>query len=182
MEYSNHYEEHPALSPPKSQFSPHVEEFSSPSSYSSPKRRGMRVTSTTHLGLTVLAFFVGIVILVLSAHAIAVFNDTYLGADFLLPLWPGTFNLGPSIAVLVCGGVVIVSALGVVVASKVPAVCLLNSLHIHSLPVDYGSLFSLLDPLFRRLYCRCHPSPTLGPCGSHYGHGVLLRCQHVAYS
>ncbi|KHO00815.1 uncharacterized protein MAM_01593 [Metarhizium album ARSEF 1941] len=69
-------------------------------------------------GLTALALVAGIAVLGLSADALSVYNATYLPADFLLPLWPENFDIGPTTSLV--AGSAMVTAMNAVslVASK----------------------------------------------------------------
>jgi len=60
-------------------------------------------------GLTIVALLAGVTILGVSADALAVYNATNIGQDFLLPLWPDNFNLRPTVA-LVAGSAIVVVA------------------------------------------------------------------------
>jgi len=86
------------------------------------KTSSSRVLEAVRLGLTVLAFFVAIVIVGTSADNLKVYNQTHVSDDFQLPLWPFNFNLGPTIALVACGAIMIVSSAVSIAVSKVPSV------------------------------------------------------------
>jgi hypothetical protein len=69
-----------------------------------------RVLEAGRMGLSILAFVAAIVILGTSAHNLKIYNDTHVPNDYLLPLWPFDFNLGPSIALVACGTLMTVAA------------------------------------------------------------------------
>lgn len=76
----------------------------------------LRVTMTT------LSLIAGVVMLGLSADTLAVYNATYLPAEYLLPLWPENFDLGPTKA-LVAGGAVVTAMNAVsLLASKTQSI------------------------------------------------------------
>lgn len=111
----------------KSQFSPEISSYpSSPTSYTRapPKpSTAQRATSSAHQGLNILILFIGLTIVATQAAAVAVFRQTYNPASLrVLALWPAKFDLGPSIAVLVAGSVVVIGSAAVLVVSKVPSV------------------------------------------------------------
>jgi hypothetical protein len=81
-----------------------------------------RLIDGARLGLTVLALAAGLTILGLSADTIAVYHATYVPEDWFLQLWPSNFDMGPSIALVVGGALVIVANLVSLVAGKIPTV------------------------------------------------------------
>ena len=58
------------------------------------------------IAVTSLALVAAIVILGVSAHSLAVYEQTHLPSDFLLPLWPKEFDIRPTNA-LIAGGVIV---------------------------------------------------------------------------
>jgi len=81
-----------------------------------------RVLESVRLGLIVLTFLMALTILGTSGDALAVYNRTHISSDFLLPLWPVDFNLGPTIALVAGGSIVLVSSAISLAGSKTPAV------------------------------------------------------------
>ncbi|KAL5598881.1 hypothetical protein BROUX41_003798 [Berkeleyomyces rouxiae] len=59
-------------------------------------------------GLNLLSLAIAVAMLGLSAKNLHVYNQTHLAADFLLPLWPASFNIRPAVAMVVVGAVVTV--------------------------------------------------------------------------
>lgn len=95
------------------------------------KRPGpSRVLEAARLGLTVFAFFVAVIIVGASGHNLKIYNDTHVSDEFQLPLWPFDFNLGPSIALVACGSIMIVSTIASLLVSKVPSVGLITPLFV----------------------------------------------------
>jgi hypothetical protein len=81
-----------------------------------------RVLDAVRLGLTVLALAVSIVIVGTSANNLKVYRQTHMDPDWQLNLWPQEFNLGPSIALVVCGSVMLLASVLGLAGDKVPAV------------------------------------------------------------
>jgi len=109
----------------KSQFSPDYNDSSEFETREDGERlpsRSMRLVESARLGLSVLTLLMGISILSTSADAIAVFNKTHVSEDFLLPLWPFNFNLGPSIAIVTGGAVIVVSSAIAILAGRIPVI------------------------------------------------------------
>ncbi|GKU02469.1 hypothetical protein FLAG1_02196 [Fusarium langsethiae] len=79
-----------------------------------------RLIDGARLGLTVLALAAGLTILGLSADTIAVYHATYVPEDWFLQLWPSNFDMGPSIALVVGGALVVVANLVSLIAGKIP--------------------------------------------------------------
>ncbi|KFY00546.1 hypothetical protein V490_01306 [Pseudogymnoascus sp. VKM F-3557] len=88
-----------------------------------------RVLEAGRMGLSILALASAIGILATSAHNLKIYNDTHVSNEFLLPLWPFEFNLGPSIALVACGSIMIVAATASLLAGKIPAFRYNTSIH-----------------------------------------------------
>jgi hypothetical protein len=95
----------------KPDFQSGFEEFEAPPSLDEKTGGTARRIESVRLGLTVLAL-------------LAVYNQTHLGQDFLLPLWPSDFNIGPNIALIACGAIVILASAVSLLISKVQYVSL----------------------------------------------------------
>ena len=78
-----------------------------------------RVLDTARLGLTVLALCLSILIVGTSADNLKTYNETHVADDFHLPLWPFEFNLGPSIALVACGSLMLVVSMRAIAGAKV---------------------------------------------------------------
>ncbi len=87
-----------------------------------------RIIESVRLGLTLLVLLCGITILGTTADALSVYNKTHLGQEFHLSLWPPavTFDIRPTVAMIVTRAVVIVASAGTIGLSRVPTVCFLN--------------------------------------------------------
>lgn len=81
-----------------------------------------RLLEAVRLGLTVIGFFIAIVIVGTSANNLQIYNQTHLSEEFQLPLWPFDFNLGPTIALVACGAIMMGSSITSLLVSKVPSV------------------------------------------------------------
>lgn len=81
-----------------------------------------RALEASRMGLSIIALASAVGILATSAHNLKIYNDTHVANDFLLPLWPFEFNLGPSIALVACGSIMIVAAMTSLLAGKIPSV------------------------------------------------------------
>lgn len=81
-----------------------------------------RALEAVRMGLSILALASAVGILATSAHNLKIYNDTHVSNEFLLPLWPFEFNLGPSIALVACGSIMIVAATMSLLAGKIPSV------------------------------------------------------------
>lgn len=86
------------------------------------KTSSSRLLEAVRLGLSVLALFVAVVIVGTSAYNLKVYNQTHVSEDFQLPLWPFNFNLGPTIALVACGAIMIVSNAVSIAVSKLSSV------------------------------------------------------------
>lgn len=81
-----------------------------------------RIAESIRLALTVLTLLMAISIVGMTANSLSVYNQTHVASDFLLPLWPAQFNLGPTISLVTGGSIIILSSAISLIASKVPAV------------------------------------------------------------
>ena len=96
-----------------------------------------RVLEAVRSGLSILALVIAVIILGTSAGNLKTYNDTHVPNDFLLPLWPFDFNLGPSIALVACSTIMLAAAAASLASGKVPSVC---SLTLSSIPPTNPSL------------------------------------------
>lgn len=90
---------------------------------SSAHKRSNLITSI-NTGLTVLALLSAITIVGTSADTIQVYNTTSVGEGRFLSMWPNEFDLRPTVALVVCGAIILVASALSLVASKVNLVCL----------------------------------------------------------
>lgn len=87
----------------------------------STRARIFRLLDATRVALTLLSLAFGIVILGVSANALMVYNDTHLGEEFNLPLWPLAMNVNPLVSMVAAGSVIVASKAVVLLVSKVNA-------------------------------------------------------------
>jgi len=99
-----------------------AQEFEAPSVEQQKTAKLARVVESARLGLTVLALLAAITIVGTAADALAVYNTTHLGHEYLLPLWPTEFNIQPSVALVTCGTIIIIASAVSLVVSKIPAI------------------------------------------------------------
>jgi hypothetical protein len=105
----------------KPEFTPEVSDFEGHEG----QRRNFgtaRIAESIRLGLTVLTLLMAMSIVGTTADSLAVYNKTHIADDFLLPLWPVQFNLGPTVALVTGGSIIMLSNIMSLVGSKVPAV------------------------------------------------------------
>ncbi|OAA44844.1 hypothetical protein NOR_03598 [Metarhizium rileyi] len=72
--------------------------------------------------LTILALVVSVVILGLSADTLSVYHATHLPADFLLPLWPESFDIRPTTSLVAGSAIVTAMNLLSLLASKTTSI------------------------------------------------------------
>lgn len=107
----------------KPQYTSDVEEFDT---RTAGQRNGLgmaRMVESARLGLTVLALLMGTTIVATSADALGVYNNTHLSQEFFLPLWPNEFDVRPSVALIACGTIILLTSAISLALSKVPSVC-----------------------------------------------------------
>lgn len=74
-----------------------------------PLLRTLHLADGARTALTAVGLLAGLSILGVSADALAAYRDTHLPAEFHLPLWPEDFNAGPTVALVVCSTIIVVS-------------------------------------------------------------------------
>ena len=84
--------------------------------------RAIRLVDSARIGLTGLALLCGLAVLGTSADTLAVYNATHLPREFNLPLWPDNFDLRPTIALVACSVVVVLSSAVSLLFSEVQTV------------------------------------------------------------
>jgi len=88
-----------------------------------PQKSGAsRMIESVGLGLTVLALLSSITIVGTAGDTLGVYNKTTLGSEFPLALWPREFDLRPTIVLVTCGAIVMLSSIALLIATKVPAI------------------------------------------------------------
>lgn len=98
------------------------QEFDTPGAVSQKDVRNLRTIETARLGLTVLGLLAGVIIMGVSADTLYIYNTTHLGPDYFLALWPSTFDIRPTTALVVCGTIVFVTSAISLLSSKTVAV------------------------------------------------------------
>ncbi|KAL7795745.1 hypothetical protein V8C37DRAFT_27297 [Trichoderma ceciliae] len=93
------------------------------------KLRLINIVHSSRLALTILALAAGITVLGVSANGLLVYHETYLPADFYLPLWPSRFDLRPTSALIAGGVLVVVANIVSLFFSKIQALRSLTGLH-----------------------------------------------------
>lgn len=81
--------------------------------------RALNFLDAARNGLTLLALCSSITILGVSADALAVYDQTHVRAEFMLPLWPDDFDLRPTTTLVACSAIVILANIVSLVGSKV---------------------------------------------------------------
>ncbi len=107
----------------KPEFTPEVSDFEG---HDEPRRSlgKARIVESARLGLTLFTLLMAMSIVGTTADSLAVYNKTHIADNFLLPLWPVEFNLGPTISLVTGGSIIILSNTMSLIGSKVPAVSL----------------------------------------------------------
>lgn len=83
----------------------------------------LKLVDAARIGITTLALLCGIVILGLSGDAISVYNSTRMSdAAGWLSIWPASFDLRPTVALVVGSCIVTIANLAGLLCSKVPHV------------------------------------------------------------
>ncbi|POR37189.1 Uncharacterized protein TPAR_02669 [Tolypocladium paradoxum] len=85
------------------------------------KARMVAMVHSLRVAMTVLALAAGITILGLSGNSLAVYKNTYVPDDYLLPLWPESFDIRPTTALVVGSAIVTVANVMSLCASKTPS-------------------------------------------------------------
>lgn len=75
------------------------------------KIKAIRAVDSARVTTTLLALFMGMCVLGTSANTLRVYDDTRLGPDNYLSLWPDEFNIRPTVALVVGSAIVLVSNL-----------------------------------------------------------------------
>jgi hypothetical protein len=111
-----------------------AQEFDAPPSIHQQKTEKLaRVVESARLGLTVLALLSAITIVATAGDALAVYNTTHLSQEYLLPLWPMDFNMGPSVALVTCASIIVVASAASLLVSKVSAVSIFRAMALANL-------------------------------------------------
>lgn len=98
----------------------------------------IRLVEAARLGLTVFALLSAVVIVGTSAETLGVYNKTHVGGGFFLSVWPQNFDIRPTIALVTCGAIIVLTSAISLAVSKAPM--------IRSKPLVHTSM-SFLAPL-----------------------------------
>lgn len=74
------------------------------------KIKTLGLLDTVRTALTAVTLLSAVSILAVSADALSVYQATHLPNDFLLPLWPTDFNIRPTLALVICSAIVVVTS------------------------------------------------------------------------
>ncbi|PNY24713.1 Uncharacterized protein TCAP_05353 [Tolypocladium capitatum] len=85
------------------------------------KARMVGMVHSLRVTMTLLALAAGITMLGLSGNSLAVYRTTYVPDDYLLPLWPESFDVRPTTALVVGSAVVTVANVMSLCASQTPS-------------------------------------------------------------
>lgn len=82
----------------------------------------LKMTDAARISITALALFCGITILGLSADALSVYNMTNLDDNSWISLWPTSFDMRPTVALVIGSTIVMFANIAGLLCSKVPHV------------------------------------------------------------
>lgn len=82
--------------------------------------RTFRMIDAVRISITALALLCGITIMGLSADAIRVYNTTRLEGSPLLSVWPDSFDMQPTVALVAGSSLVVLASIAALLCSKVP--------------------------------------------------------------
>jgi hypothetical protein len=86
------------------------------------KMRTIRAVDSARLGTTALALLMCLTVLGISANTLRVYQETHVGAEFLLPLWPDEFNVRPTVSLVVGSSIALVGNIIALCFSQIGAV------------------------------------------------------------
>ncbi|KND92659.1 hypothetical protein TOPH_02495 [Tolypocladium ophioglossoides CBS 100239] len=85
------------------------------------KARIIAMVHNLRVAMTALALAAGISILGLSGNSLAVYKNTYVPDDYLLPLWPESFDIRPTTALVVGSAIATVVNVMSLCTSEIPS-------------------------------------------------------------
>jgi hypothetical protein len=115
----------------KQEIDAEITSFEAPPTSEHPAMRNSHrsnVVTSINTGLTVVALLSAMTIVGTSADTISVYNTTSVGKGHFLSMWPNEFDLRPTVALVVCGSIILVASVLSLVASRINAVRLPLSL------------------------------------------------------
>lgn len=121
-----------------------------------------KLIDAARVSITALALLCGVTILGLSADAIRVYNTTRLEGSPLLSVWPDSFDMQPTVALVAGSSLVILANTAALLCSKVPRVSCHVLYLIGTPPSD-----QLADPpsVAPKQHPRPHPRDVCRACG-----------------
>lgn len=102
--------------------SSHFEIDPSNDGYLHKQAKTVAMLDAARIGITTLALLAGLTVLGLAGNTLSVYNNTRLEEAGWLSLWPAVFDLRPTVALVVGGGIVTLANIAGLVCSKVPHV------------------------------------------------------------
>ena len=112
------------LSFKKPQLDPEINSFEAPPTLETHpamrhSQKKSNLITSVNTGLTVLALLSAMTIVGTSADTIQVYNTTAVGEGRFLSMWPNEFDLRPTVALVVCGAIILVGSVLSLVVGKV---------------------------------------------------------------
>lgn len=105
----------------KSEFTTDFQEFDTPD-HNAKSAKLTRTIGSVNLGLTVLALLASVTILGTAGDTLSSYNNTTLGSEYIVSLWPADFDIRPTTALVVCSAIVLIASATSLIANSVPAV------------------------------------------------------------
>lgn len=105
----------------------------------------LRIVDTVRTGLTGLALVMGVAILGVSANTLNVYRETHLPSDFLLALWPESFDLRPTTTLVATAAIITLTNIIALVFSKVTVIR--NRVPVHTTLTFAAPLIGLIAAL-----------------------------------
>ena len=106
----------------KPEFITDFSEFDNNDEENTKDTRLVKTAEAVRLGLTTLAVLSAVTVLGTAGDALANYNSTKLGPNYILSIWPNEFDIRPTHALVICSVIVLVSSLISLVGIKLGAV------------------------------------------------------------
>ncbi|PKS10322.1 hypothetical protein jhhlp_002073 [Lomentospora prolificans] len=74
------------------------------------KIKTLSLLDNVRTALTTVTLLSAVTVLAVSADSLAVYQATHLPSDYLLPLWPADFNIRPTLALVICSAIVVLTS------------------------------------------------------------------------
>jgi len=135
------------------------------------KQRTLRALSFALTGTASLGLLLGLCVLGLAANTLRVYDDTNLGPQYFLPLWPRDTSLKPTIGFIVAGSLAVVGNIFVLGLGRV------NVRFPYSPPVSSSKVTNTPETVPPQHNENCHfpPSPSSRPSRGSDRPGPALR-------